>query len=167
MTRTALILPCVALVLVACSREPAPLAAEDEATPVPMATATGTASATPGPEESASPTTGGSTASVIPAAIRGRWGLVPADCTSTRGDAKGLLTIDATTLKFYESRATLGAVAERSDTRVRATFAFSGEGMTWNRGEALDVQDGGRTLVRREYGEDAAPGPSKYSRCPG
>src|SRR4051812_2684079 len=26
----------------------------------------------------------------IPTAIRGRWGLVPADCTSTRGDAKGL-----------------------------------------------------------------------------
>jgi hypothetical protein len=102
----------------------------------------------------------------IPAAAQGRWGLVPADCTSTRGDAKGLLTIDATTLKFYESRGTLGRIADRSNTRLRATFAFSGEGMTWTRDELLDVQDAGKTLFRREYGEDAAPGPFKYARCP-
>ena len=31
----------------------------------------------------------------IPAAIRGRWGLVPADCEPGRSDAKGLLTITA------------------------------------------------------------------------
>src|SRR5688500_4994135 len=29
----------------------------------------------------------------IPAAFHGRWGMVPADCTSTKGDAKGLITI--------------------------------------------------------------------------
>ena len=102
----------------------------------------------------------------IPAVAQGRWGLVPADCTSTKGDAKGLLVIDGTTLKFYESRGTLGKVAERSDARIRATFAFSGEGMTWTRDELLEVKDGGKTLIRREYGEDAAPGPFKYARCP-
>ena len=32
---------------------------------------------------------------VIPAAFHGRWGMVPADCTSTRGDNKGLITVDA------------------------------------------------------------------------
>ena len=102
----------------------------------------------------------------IPVAAQGRWGLVPADCTSTRGDAKGLLIVSATTLTFYESRGTLKAIAERSDTRIRATFAFSGEGMNWTRDEVLDVQGGGKTLIRREYGEDAAPGPFKYARCP-
>src|SRR6476659_3156800 len=30
-------------------------------------------------------------AAAIPAALHGRWGLTPGDCTSTRGDAKGLL----------------------------------------------------------------------------
>src|SRR3954467_10096462 len=41
----------------------------------------------------------------IPAALQGRWGLTPGDCTSTLGDAKGLLIVNATELRFYESRA--------------------------------------------------------------
>ncbi len=39
----------------------------------------------------------------IPASLHGRWGMTPADCTSTRGDAKGLLIVSADGLKFYES----------------------------------------------------------------
>ena len=118
------------------------------------------ATAVPSPDETAVAD------ATIPATALGRWGLVAADCTSTRGDAKGLLTIAATTLRFYESRGVLGKIAERSANRIRATFAFSGEGMTWARDEVLDVQNGGKTLVRREYGADAAPGPFKYARCP-
>lgn len=101
----------------------------------------------------------------IPEAMRGRWGLVAADCTSTRGDAKGLLEIDAGRLRFYESVGTLDTVMDAEPTRLRATFDFEGEGMTWEREIVLDVQDGGSTLIRREYGEDAAPGPFRYSRC--
>lgn len=101
----------------------------------------------------------------IPEAIRGRWGLVAADCTSTRGDAKGLLEIDAGRLRFYESVGTLDTVMDAEPTRLRADFDFEGEGMTWEREMVLDVQDGGSTLIRREYGEDAAPGPFRYSRC--
>ena len=128
--------------------ESAPIVAEAEATAASSSDETAVADAT------------------IPVAAQGRWGLVPADCISTRGDNKGLLTIDGTTLTFFESRGTLGKIAERADTRLRATFAFDGEGMTWTRDELLDVQDGGKTLIRREYGEDAAPGPFKYARCP-
>ncbi|GAB3679652.1 hypothetical protein [Salinisphaera aquimarina] len=102
----------------------------------------------------------------IPTPVQGRWGLTPADCEPGRADAKGLLVIDATTLEFYESRGTLAAVAERDASRIRATFEFSGEGMTWTRDETLDAQDRGKTLIRREYGDDAAPGPFKYRRCP-
>lgn len=101
----------------------------------------------------------------IPVAIRGRWGLVPADCTSTRGDAKGLLTIDADRLRFYESVGTLDTIMDAGPTRVRALFDFEGEGMSWQREAVLDVQDEGATLIRREYGEDAAPGPFRYTRC--
>ena len=113
-------------------------------------------------ESATAPDSAGTT---IPVALQGRWGMVPADCTSTRGDAKGLLKIDGKTLEFYESVGTLGAVTERSDTRLRAKFAFTGEGMSWNREEMLDVQDGGKTLIRHEYGDDALPGPLKYSKC--
>ena len=126
------------------------------------ATSTPTASATPTTTPTATPTT---PAGTIPAAAQGRWGLVPADCTSTRGDAKGLLIVEPRLLRFYESRGTLKAVKEASSTRVRAAFEFSGEGMAWQRDETLDVQDGGKTLIRREYGADAAPGPFKYTRC--
>ena len=147
----------VLLALAACAKPaPAPEPAASEVVP---------AGASAAPIVTETPKSDASDAA-IPAAAQGRWGLVPADCTSTRGDAKGLLTIDATTLKFYESRATLGKIAERSDTRLRATFAFSGEGSTWSLDEVFDVQDGGKTLIQREYGEDAQPAPLKYARCP-
>ncbi|MBM0169717.1 hypothetical protein [Altererythrobacter sp. C41] len=106
----------------------------------------------------------GDTAS-IPAALQGRWGLVAADCTSTRGDAKGLIEITGDTITFYESRATLGDIAERSDDSIRAIFSFTGEGMTWTRDMALAAQDGGEELVRTEYGEDAMADPLRYGRC--
>ena len=101
----------------------------------------------------------------IPAAIRGRWGMVPGDCTSTRGDAKGLLTITAGKLQFYESVGTLDTIMEAEPTRIRAAFDFEGEGMTWQREVVLDAQDAGATLIRREYGEDAEPGPFRYAKC--
>src|SRR5690606_9685670 len=80
-------------------------------------------------------------ASEIPAATRGRWGLAAADCEPARSDAKGLLTIDATRLEFYESVGTLDAIEEAGPTRIRAAFDFEGEGMTWEREIVLDVQD--------------------------
>ena len=101
----------------------------------------------------------------IPAAIRGRWGMVAEDCTSTRGDAKGLLEIGPDELEFYESVATLDTIMDAEPTRIRAAFDFEGEGMTWKRELVLDVQDGGATLIRREYGDDAAPGPFRYAKC--
>lgn len=148
-----------ALALAACSSEKAEAPAEREsespspavATP-PPAVAEPTASAAKGPQS-------------IPQEVQGRWGLVRADCTTTRGDDKGLVTIGPDELKFYESHAKLGAIAERSDTRIRATFAFTGEGMEWMQDVVLDAQDDGKTLIRRDYGPDAMPGPLKYTRC--
>jgi hypothetical protein len=113
----------------------------------------------PAPSEAAEPDT-------IPAAVQGRWGLGPNDCEPSRDDAKGLLTIGPDTLTFYESVGKLGRIEEIDASRIRAKFEFTGEGMTWTRDEVLDAQDGGKTLIRREYGEDAAPGPLRYMRCP-
>ena len=101
----------------------------------------------------------------IPLALRGRWGSVAADCTSTRGDAKGLITISADSLRYYESVAKLGTVTERSDTSLAAGFAFSGEGMEWQRDMTLKLQDGGKALVIQEFGADAVPGPLTYRHC--
>lgn len=91
--------------------------------------------------------------------------MVPADCTSTRGDAKGLLTITAKDVRFYESVAELGEVKEQDANRIRAGFTFTGEGQTWKQDMVLDAQGDGNTLIRRDYGPDAIPGPLEYKRC--
>jgi hypothetical protein len=87
-------------------------------------------------------------AASIPAAVQGRWGLTPRDCTSDLGDAKGLLVIDSSELRFYESRAAPGADVETSTDSVSGTFNFSGEGQTWSRYEALEVD--GSKMKRTE-----------------
>ena len=148
-----LTLPLLALAMLAACDAGTP-ATDEPAAPVDVAT--------PTPEPAG---TENLAVDAIPGAIRGRWGLVTADCEPGRADAKGLLTIDATTLEFYESVGTLDAIDEGTATRIRASFDFTGEGMTWERDVVLDVQDDGATLIRREYGEEAAPGPFRYAKC--
>ncbi|OYW44045.1 MAG: hypothetical protein B7Z08_04060 [Sphingomonadales bacterium 32-68-7] len=120
----------------------------------------------PAPLADASSSLAPSPADAIPAAMLGRWGLVAADCEPGRDDAKGLMTVEAAHLRFYESIGTLDDdIDELSATRIRADFDFTGEGMTWDREMTLELQDGGRTLVRQEYGDDAMAGPLRYSKC--
>lgn len=118
--------------------------------------------APPAPEATPAPPPA---ANEIPAAIQGRWGMVTADCEPGRSDAKGLLVIGPTRLEFYESVGTLRDVREVSAGRIRAVYDFTGEGMSWERDQSLELQEGGRTLVRREYGQDAAPEPLRYGKC--
>ncbi|MBA2919918.1 hypothetical protein GON01_07615 [Sphingomonas sp. MAH-20] len=94
--------------------------------------------------------------------MQGRWGLVPADCTSTRGDAKGLLTITGDTLQFYESRAKLAKIVGNWPEKLKAEFAFTGEGQSWTRTETLSLTNSSNTLVRED--EELAQ-PLRYSRC--
>ncbi|MCX8474892.1 MAG: hypothetical protein MT490_03750 [Sphingomonas sp.] len=129
--------------------------------PAPPETPEPAPSAVPSPTVSASPDDGAG----IPTALHGRWGLVPADCTSTGGDNKGLLTITGDTLRFYESVGTLGKVVERDPARIVADFAMTGEGQEWTRRMVLDAQEGGKALVRREQGPDAMLGLLRYQRC--
>ncbi|MBN7785417.1 hypothetical protein JYP51_10820 [Ponticoccus gilvus] len=102
----------------------------------------------------------------VPLALQGRWGLVAADCDPRRDDAKGVMVVQADTLAFYESRATLARVDDRSETRLEGMFVFSGEGETWQRALLLDLRDGGEGLMRQELGEGAAPDALHYMRCP-
>jgi hypothetical protein len=102
------------------------------------------------------------TAASIPAAFQGRWALVPNDCDESRGDAKGLMTVSADRLKFYESRATPGAIRMAGPGRLQTTLSFVGEGQSWSHPTTLTVQENGRVLVREEQGSDAL----RYTRCP-
>lgn len=96
----------------------------------------------------------------IPAALQGRWGLTPGDCTSPLGDAKGLLVVNDSELRFYESRAVPGADAQADTDSINGTFAFTGEGQSWSKFEALKLQ--GRDLVRTETKPAAS---FTYAKC--
>jgi len=99
-------------------------------------------------------------AATIPSELQGRWGLTPADCTSTRGDAKGLLVIDSSKLQFFESRAVPSPGIEMLTTSVSGEFLFTGEGQEWTKYEALDIQ--GDKLIRTERNPVAT---FTYVRC--
>jgi hypothetical protein len=108
----------------------------------------------------ASPTDAATAPGRLPAAFLGRWGLVPADCTSTRGDAKGLMTVEADRLTFYESRATIARVDTVSPTELKASLAFSGEGQEWTQETPLILEDNGNALTRTADGQTL-----RYTRC--
>jgi hypothetical protein len=96
----------------------------------------------------------------IPAALHGRWGLNPADCTSALGDAKGLLVINAGELRFYESRAVPAADAGGDSNSISGNFVFTGEGQSWVKYEALKVDKG--VLTRTETKPTAS---FSYAKC--
>jgi hypothetical protein len=136
------------------------------ATPSAPAQPSSTADPSPNPLPTSSDTSGIPEFG-IPVALQGSWGLVPADCTSKRGDAKGLLRVSATTLTFYESVGKLGTIKDRTDKSIRADFAFSGEGMTWSRDETLALSNDDKQLTRTERGGDEPGGPFIYKKCVG
>lgn len=153
----------------------AALSACDSTAPVPAPSgqATGSSDASSSPIETASPSPSPTPSSPatppagtnFPAAMQGRWGLTAADCTARPGDTRTLLTIGAKDIRFYESVATIRTVKESSATRLRATLAYEGEGMQWNRDALLEVRPAANQLVMEEFGSDAVPGARTYARC--
>ena len=99
----------------------------------------------------------------IPAAFQGRWGLVEADCDPARADNKGLMTVTADTISFYESRAKVQAATASSPQRFEGDFAFSGEGETWTKHMAFSWAADGKSLVRSENDPQTT---LTYRRCP-
>jgi len=113
------------------------------------------------PQDATSAAPGSSaTSATIPAVLQGRWGLTPADCTSTLGDAKGLLIVSSTELRFYESRAVPAKVIQADANSISGNFDFTGEGQTWSKFEALKLQ--GHDLVRTETDPTAS---FTYAKC--
>ncbi|UVO50461.1 hypothetical protein M0208_08000 [Sphingomonas sp. SUN019] len=112
------------------------------------------------PAPGATPTAAAAADGKIPPVFQGRWGLVPADCTSTKGDNKGLMTVEADRLTFYESRATIAKLAVVSPTELKATLDFSGEGQTWQQETPLILEDNGNALTRTAEGQTL-----RYAKC--
>lgn len=169
--RTALIASSVALAIAGCeARDPVADGVENGAGPPPNVNVAGADDGNPSADGSAPANTAASRpppanaaagpAAAIPAALHGRWGMAPADCTSTRGDAKGLLVVSADRLTFYESRAVPARNVEASADSIRADFDFVGEGQAWTKYQALALQKD--KLVRTESSPMAS---FTYVRC--
>ncbi|QIK78217.1 hypothetical protein G7077_04170 [Sphingomonas piscis] len=158
------------LLAVAACGGPDPVAREANTADVPLtvnATAPGPPPATPDgspPPAKAKPAGGNETeataVTTIPAFLHGRWGMTPQDCTSTRGDAKGLLVITAGELRFYESRAVPVGNLNGSDNSFSADYRFNGEGQTWTSFETLQLQ---RTRLVRTTSSPMAS--YTYAKC--
>ena len=129
-------------------------AADDSVeTPAPAAP-----SAAPAANETANAATPAPSAALIPAHYHGRWGMVAADCTSTRGDAKGLITIGDKTIRFYEATATLVEQRPATATGFAGAYHFSGEGREWDK--VVTLKRSGDTLTRADD-----EGNFSYKRC--
>ncbi|HEX6661295.1 MAG TPA: hypothetical protein VF067_05455 [Sphingomicrobium sp.] len=112
------------------------------------------------PEKGAAVADSTASAELIPASLRGRWGLTPMDCTSTRGDAKGLLMVGPAEVRFYESRAVPAKDAQTGTDSISGNFSFTGEGQSWTKFEAFELK--GQELVRTDSNPMAS---FTYARC--
>lgn len=105
----------------------------------------------------------------IPTAFHGRWGMVEGDCTSTRGDAKGLMVIGRDSIRFYESVAKPAQLTLVGDRRIDGNYTATGEGQTWTMLMQLVLSADGNSLTRTVDEGDSAPSPGgnrfTYRRC--
>ena len=101
-----------------------------------------------------------SPSTAIPASLQGRWGLTPAACMPGRSDAKGLLVVTRDGLDFHVSRAVPAADVASDAKSISGKFAFSGEGRSWTKYEALKMNK--HTLVRTEMNPTAS---FTYAKC--
>ena len=99
-------------------------------------------------------------ATKIPAALHGRWGLTPADCSGDPSAAKGLLIVTPDDLRFYESKAVPSTDVAADAESISGTFAFTGEGQSWSRYEALKLNR--NVLTRTEIKPTAS---FSYAKC--
>jgi hypothetical protein len=97
-------------------------------------------------------------AAAIPATYHGRWGMVANDCQPGRDDAKGLITIDGKTVKFYEAVATLKEQRPAIATSFAGQLDFTGEGQNWQK--VMTFTRTGDALKRAEE-----EGTFTYKRC--
>ena len=70
------------------------------------------------------------------------------------------MIVNASELRFYESRAVPGGDIQSDSTTISGNFNFTGEGQTWSKFEAIKLQ--GRDLVRTETNPTAS---FTYAKC--
>jgi hypothetical protein len=96
----------------------------------------------------------------IPAALQGRWGLTPQDCTLPLDKAKGLMVVESKELRFFGSRAVPSGDGVARANSFNGDFRLTGDGQTGVKFETLQLN--GDKLVRTESNPAAS---FTYARC--
>jgi hypothetical protein len=99
-------------------------------------------------------------AAMIPVALQGRWALAPSDCSSPTSAARGLMIVAANGLHFFESRAVPASEVGLDDSSIAGNFAFTGDGRSWTKYEALKFAN--HRLTRTEINPTAS---FSYAKC--
>lgn len=92
----------------------------------------------------------------------GRWAMVPVECEPGRSDAKGLITIQGSLVKFYESTATLREGKRLSSAAMQGNFEFVGEGQKWEKPMRFELSSDRQRLTRTDLGDQTS---YRYQRC--
>ena len=97
----------------------------------------------------------------LPKEFQGYWGITPDDCELANTAATGRINIDADRIRFWESRARVVDVVDRSTYAVTVDLRFTGEGQTWQKRSEWKLEGGSTAMVRT----DAGAAPIRYQRC--
>lgn len=98
----------------------------------------------------------------LPPSFVGRWGMTKADCDPNSLATKGLLTISADHLKFWESKGSVQRIVRHSPYDVTLVLDMTGEGQRWTSTTQLTLDAAATQLVRAERG---TPDHYRYQRC--
>lgn len=113
-----------------------------------------------------SPTPTAAQGRALPTAFQGYWGATPDDCALANVDARGRVAIDSDQLRFFERRAAVDTLRERSPTTLAVTLAYKGDGQRWKHDATLTLEQGGTRLLLVEQGDAVRPGQTmRYQRC--
>ncbi|MEP7349408.1 MAG: hypothetical protein ABI668_05585 [Sphingorhabdus sp.] len=102
------------------------------------------------------------TVTQFPNAYFGRWGMTPGDCEPGASDVKGLISVQGSLVKFYESTAVMRNGKRETMTSVSADFDVEGEGEKWQTHTRYRLADDRKQLIRQDVG---TPGEYVYTRC--
>lgn len=96
----------------------------------------------------------------IPASLQGRWALAPSDCSAPPSAARGLLIVTPENLHFFESSAVPSSDVGADESSIGGNFAFTGEGRSWIKYEALKFAN--HRLTRTEINPTVS---FSYAKC--
>jgi hypothetical protein len=99
----------------------------------------------------------------FPKAYFGRWGMTVNDCAWGASDAKGLLSIQGSLVKFYESTGTMRNGKRETLNSVSSDFEMVGEGQKWQTHVRYRLVDDRQQLIRQDAGDAQE---YVYQRCP-